>query len=317
MHMVAEEYPETAKVDGAAVHSPPQAATFVTPPTAPSAAPLAPASTAASAAPSAARSAATPVRSPVLSVGRDGDDPPLWMTAHSHPEHMLLWSASATLTIGTPGRDWLVPPGYGLWVPGWTEHSVSTLRFGEGSVLAFAPERCPITWARPTGVSITPLLRELIAHLCRTGPQDTTRAPAEALAFALLAPLPDHDIQVAMPTDPRVRTIAERLVADPSDPRELAAWADHVHAGVRTLSRLFVAETGLSFARWRTQVRIRAAIHLLSDGATVESTARAVGYRKPSAFIAAFRRATGQTPGTYLGPGDPPPPSPPPPLSPR
>ncbi|MBD0734978.1 AraC family transcriptional regulator [Streptomyces sp. CBMA29] len=246
-------------------------------------------------------------RSPVLSIDRGKGVSPLWMASHSHPEHILLCSATATATfaVGTPSRDWLVPPGYGLWVPGWTEHSVSALRMGEGSVIAFDPERCPITWARPTGVSIGPLMRELIAHLCRTEAQDPSRPHAEGLTFDLLTPLPDHAIHVSMPTDPRVRVIAERLLADPADPRELSAWADHVHAGVRTLSRLFLSETGLSFTRWRTQVRIRAAIQLLSNGTPVDATARAVGYRKTSAFINSFRRATGQTPGTYLRPTSP------------
>ncbi|MEX5713138.1 hypothetical protein AB1484_34085 [Parafrankia sp. FMc6] len=46
----------------------------------------------------------------------------------------------------------------------------------------------------------------------------------------------------------------------------------------------------------------------LAGGATANATARAVGYRKPSSFISAFRRATGQTPGTYT-PGDTAPPS--------
>lgn len=80
----------------------------------------------------------------------------------------------------------------------------------------------------------------------------------------------------------------------------LLSWADHVHASVRALSRLFRAETGLSFASWRTQLRIRAAIPMLADGTSVGATARAVGYYKPSAFIAMFQRVTGQTPGTYL-----------------
>jgi AraC-like DNA-binding protein len=124
--------------------------------------------------------------------------------------------------------------------------------------------------------------------------------------FDLLTPLPARDIHVSMPADPRVRAIADQLIANPADQRELAAWADHVHAGVRTLSRLFLSETGVSFAQWRTRVRIRAAIQHLASGASVNATARAVGYRKPSAFIAAFRRATGQTPATYTHAGTPP-----------
>ena len=100
-----------------------------------------------------------------------------------------------------------------------------------------------------------------------------------------------------MPRDPRARTIAERLIADPADSRELAAWADDVHAGVRTLSRLFLSETGLSFASWRTQVRIHAAIQLLAgrdDGRRRRAT---VGYRKTSAFISGLPPRHGQTLG--------------------
>ncbi|MFB9698771.1 helix-turn-helix domain-containing protein [Amorphoplanes digitatis] len=118
--------------------------------------------------------------------------------------------------------------------------------------------------------------------------------------FSQLTPLRPYDIHVTMPTDPRIRVIAERLITDPADSRELSAWADYTHAGLRTLTRLFQNETGLSFARWRTQVRVRAAISMLAAGATVDSVARRVGYRKTGAFIAAFRRVTGQTPGTYL-----------------
>jgi AraC-like DNA-binding protein len=242
-----------------------------------------------------------PWRSPILSLGREGAEASeTYERMHSHPEPKLIWTATATLSITTASKEWLVPPGYGLWIPGDHEHGVAALHLGEGSVITFAPTDCPISWAEPTGVEIGPLLLELIEHLQTSGPDDGSRLPAEALLFALLQPLPTHEIHVAMPTDPRVRIIAERLIADPADSRELAFWADEVHAGVRTLSRLFRAETGVSFAQWRTQVRIRAAIQLLADGTPVKATARAVGYTKPSAFIEAFRRATGQTPGTYL-----------------
>lgn len=203
------------------------------------------------------------------------------------------------MTVTTASRDWLVPPAYGMWVPGGAEHTVATLQAGELCLVLFAPDRCPVTWSEPTGIGVTPLLRELILHLDRAGARDPGRPQAEALVFGLLTPLPANTVDISMPVDPRVRAIAERLLADPADPRELAVWAYEVHAGVRTLSRLFVSETGLTFAQWRTHVRIRAAARHLAEGASVSATARAVGYRKPSALIAAFRRATGQTPGAY------------------
>jgi AraC-like DNA-binding protein len=242
-----------------------------------------------------------PSRSPILSLGRDDSGPSeAYEQMHSHPEPKLIWTSTATLSITTESRDWLVPPGYGLWIPGEHEHGVAALRWGQGSVITFAPTDCPISWVEPTGVEVGPLLLELIGHLQNTPRDDQSRVPAEQLLFALLLPLPTHNIHIAMPTDPRIRVIAEHLITDPADSRDLAFWADEVHASVRTLSRLFVAETGMTFAQWRSQVRVRAAIQLLADGTPVKVTARAVGYAKPSAFIEMFRRATGQTPGTYL-----------------
>ncbi|NLU74993.1 helix-turn-helix transcriptional regulator [Streptomyces sp. HNM0575] len=237
--------------------------------------------------------------SPILSIERGEVDAHTRIEPHSHPEPMLLWTATATVTVSTTERDWLVPPAYGMWIPAGTEHTGATQQAGEGCIIRFAPAHCPIAWTEPTGLAVTPLLRELILHLARNGPTAPGRGHAEALVFDLLTPLPSSTIHVTMPADPRVRTIAERLVASPADPRELAGWAHEVHAGVRTLSRLFLSETGLTFAQWRTRVRIRAAAHLLADGESVGATARAVGYRKTGAFINAFRRATGQTPGAY------------------
>lgn len=248
-----------------------------------------------------------PTGSPILSLGRERTAPAeAFERMHAHPEPKLLWTSTATLSITTSSREWLVPPGYGLWIPGGHEHGVAAVRFGEGSAITFVPDQCPIAWVEPTGVEVGSLLLELIAHLEHTEPDSSSRQPAETLMFALLEPLPTHEVRVVMPSDARVRAIAEHLIADPADSRELAFWADEVHTSVRTLSRLFRAETGLSFAQWRTQVRVRAAIRLLADGTSVKVTARAVGYAKPSAFIEAFRRATGQTPGIYLKGSTPP-----------
>lgn len=237
--------------------------------------------------------------SPILSIDRDTARDHELLHLHAHPEPMLTWSSTATLMASIAGRDWLIPPGCGIWVPGGVDHGGAVLHSGEMITIAFEADRRALTWTEPTSFTVGPLLGEIITHLHGSAPDDPSRAAAEALMFQLLAPLPAHHIHVTMPADPRARAIAEQLVAHPADQRDLAVWADDVHASVRTLSRLFRAETGISFAAWRTQVRIRAAVPMLGSGTSVRATARAVGYRKPGAFIAAFQRSTGQTPGTY------------------
>lgn len=71
------------------------------------------------------------------------------------------------------------------------------------------------------------------------------------------------------------------------------------HASVRTLERLFRAETGLSLGAWRRRARVIHAMELLADGATVTTAGLATGYATTSAFVQAFRREVGVTPGSF------------------
>jgi AraC-like DNA-binding protein len=108
-------------------------------------------------------------------------------------------------------------------------------------------------------------------------------------------------VQVAMPHDARAQRIAEALAANPADDRDLNTWGRQVGASARTLARVFVAETGLSFGRWRSQVRLRAAPSSTSPPACrYRRWVPRVGYHTPSAFVAAFRQAYGLTPGSYF-----------------
>lgn len=244
----------------------------------------------------------------LVTVRSDGD-PSAVLRQHHHTQHLVSWSATATVTVRTGTRDWLVPPTHGLWMPAGTPHAVEVLRHGRGYAVLLDVDRCPITWTEPTGLLITPLLRELIIYLDQHPHHDQTRSHAESVLLALLKPIPSTTFHVSLPEDPRTRMIADGLIANPADGRDLAAWARAANASVRTITRLFAAETGMTFAQWRTHVRIRAALTHLARGTSVGATARAVGYRKPGAFSEAFHRITGQHPGIYLGGADAPPPA--------
>jgi AraC-like DNA-binding protein len=89
------------------------------------------------------------------------------------------------------------------------------------------------------------------------------------------------------------------LLEQPGDPRTLDEWAPSTNASPRTLARLFVAETGLTFGAWRQQARVLEAMGRLGGGQAVTDVALDLGYDSVSAFSAMFRRAAGVSPSAY------------------
>jgi len=107
-------------------------------------------------------------------------------------------------------------------------------------------------------------------------------------------------LQLPQPRDPRVLRIATNLLADPSQQGTLQQLCEEVGASKRTAQRLFIAETNMSFAKWRQQLRLLHALQSLAAGQKVASAARAAGYNSTSAFIAMFRKQLGATPAHYF-----------------
>ncbi|MGP4026551.1 AraC family transcriptional regulator [Actinomadura sp. 3N407] len=194
----------------------------------------------------------------------------------------------------------MLPPTLALWLPAGVVHRTGATRDAVLCSLYLEPDRCALNWTEPTPVRVDGLLAHLIAHLGRENLADDVRLRAEAVVLDLLHPLPSTPIDVPYPVDERVRAVADALLADPADPRSLDAHARAAGVSRRTLTRLFVGDTGMSFDRWRTHMRMRAALPLLAEGRPVSQAAHAVGYATPSAFLAAFRRTVGTSPTSYL-----------------
>lgn len=222
---------------------------------------------------------------------------------HTHGHHQLAWAASGVLTVRSQETAWVLPPTRALWIPAGIRHE--TLTAGTAATmrsLYVRPQQCPIDWTSPTPVAASPLLAEIIGYLEDPALNPSRRGNAEAVLVDLLEPVTMTTIEVRMPADDRAREVADALRAQPADDRTLAEWGRQVGASERTLAREFLAGTGMTFGRWRTQLRLQAALPALASGKPVSAVARHVGYESDSAFVAAFRRETGITPGAYFRP---------------
>ncbi len=70
------------------------------------------------------------------------------------------------------------------------------------------------------------------------------------------------------------------------------------------LTYYFNNHKGITFLKWKNQLRIEEAIQLLKAGEaetnTLESVGKACGYKSRSNFIQAFKAQTGESPSAYL-----------------
>ncbi|MFG1794745.1 AraC family transcriptional regulator [Nocardia sp. NPDC049149] len=223
-----------------------------------------------------------------------------WFGVHEHPQHQIAWAARGVIVVEVGDDRWVLPPTRALWIPGGIRHETGTTEGAEMRGIYVEPDRCPVNFAAPAMLRVTRLVRELFEHLGAPGTEAARRERAEALLFDLLEPVDVIPIGAHPPTDPRARQVAAALTDDPSDPRTLSEFAAAVATSPRTLARLFVDETGVTFGHWRTQIRLAASLPLLAAGLPIARIAGRVGYATPSAYVAAFRRAVGVSPGKYF-----------------
>lgn len=221
-------------------------------------------------------------------------------STHAHAPHQILWARSGVLTVATEAGSWVLPPTRALWIPARLPHRTAASGGATMRALYLDPAPGLPGWTAPQPVAVAPLVAVLIDHLADDTLEPPRRARAQAVLIDNLAPVASATIDAPMPTDPRALDVARALTEHPADPRTLDQWGRQVGASARTLARAFAADTGLSFAQWRTTLRIRAALPHLAEGLPIATVARRVGYSTPSAFVAAFRRETGLTPGSYF-----------------
>ena len=212
----------------------------------------------------------------------------------------LIYATQGSLTVECPigERLWYVPARRALWVPAGVASSLRMRGAVRLRMLYLHEWLCKGT-QETHAINVAPLLHEAILEAVRRSvlPPD---APLTRLITELLLASSSAPLMLPMPRDDRALRVAKRLLRDPAKSETLQELARGAGAGVRTLERVFAAETGMKFAAWRQRLRMLESIRCLLDGGSVATTAEAVGYGSVSAFVVAFKATMGDTPGRWL-----------------
>lgn len=225
-------------------------------------------------------------------------------SAHSHPRAQFLYASAGVMEVQTHDTLWVVPSQQALWIPAETAHETRMRGNVSLQTLYIDTTRCALgSPKQPTIIRVSALLRELISRAIEMPIEYELGGRDERIIQLILLEIDWKErrpLSVSRPRDPRLKRIFDSVHKTPADDRSLQDWAHIVGASSRTLTRLFQAEFGLSFRDWRQQMRLLAAIPLLTAGMPITKVAGDVGYDTPSAFSLMFRKVTGITPSQYL-----------------
>jgi AraC-like DNA-binding protein len=215
----------------------------------------------------------------------------------------LIYATRGVLTVHTTRGSWVLPAQRGLWVPAGVEHRIDIPGPVSLRSLYLVARLCRALPRDCCAVNVSPLLRELILYAVQLGALDR-RVPEQRRLIAVILDqlkiLDSIPLQLPMPAEPRSAKAAGLLLRDPAGSDSLETIAARVGASLRTLERLFRAETGMAVGDWRRRMRVLHALRLLAAGEPVTTVALETGYESTSAFISMFRRELGTTPSRYF-----------------
>ncbi|MET0967693.1 MAG: helix-turn-helix transcriptional regulator [Tardiphaga sp.] len=222
---------------------------------------------------------------------------------HCHAKSQILLVQHGALRCQVESGLWIVPPRSAVWIPSGAQHAIRATGSLEGYSAFVAPDidaRLPKACCT---VSVTPLLRELLIRAANLPLfYDEGGANSRLLAVLLdeIATAEVENLHLPMPADPRLRALAELMMAAPAERGSLAGWAKRAGLSARTLVRLISRETGMSFGRWRPQLGVMLAVQWLAGGASIQQVAADLGYNSVPSFVTMFRKTLGTSPGRYM-----------------
>jgi AraC-like DNA-binding protein len=222
---------------------------------------------------------------------------------HTHEWHQLIYVSAGLMNVATEAGSWVAPASWAIWVPAGVRHGIRFVVDSAFRTAYFRPDWVCNYPPACTVISVSPLLKELILRAIGIAKLDR-RHPIEAAIAALIVSelhlSGARSLCLQQPTGAAMCHAATLMTSRAPVAATVSSLAKAVGVGTRTFERRFFAETGMTPGRWRQQQAMLMGLELLASGTAIKAAAAQCGYTTASAFIAAFRKTFGTTPGNYF-----------------
>ena len=237
----------------------------------------------------------------VVAIGTDYV-PDTFLNTHSHRRAQLLYGATGLMEVNTGEGAWVIPPHCGVWIPAGKPHSVKMVGVSTCS-LYVEPDDAPRGPLLCEVLAVSALLRLLLIEaidLPALYDEDGRDGLLMSLVLAEVARAKALPFFAPLPRDERLAALCTAFLHQPDVRISPLVWAQQLHQSERTFSRFFRAQTGMSFADWRSQACLLSAVSQLTMGKSVTTVALQLGYDSPGAFSTMFRKKLGSKPSNFI-----------------
>jgi AraC-like DNA-binding protein len=228
---------------------------------------------------------------------------------HQHRKGQLTYIEGGMSYLYTSDKTYFLPARHWIWIPAGMEHFVY---FNEQAPMAlnlyFGVSGEQDAFYNRMGIyPVHPLLLELFAYILPwQGEVATTEASFTILQTIryLLAKLGQQPLPIVLPTsrNETMQRILAYMHQEAGETLTLHGVARYAGLSVRSLSRLFRQELGLSFLQYLRQYRIIKSMEALLEGKrSIGEIAFDSGYKSIAAFSNAFYDMVKVRPTAFRG----------------
>ncbi|WP_287228313.1 helix-turn-helix transcriptional regulator [Vibrio sp.] len=220
---------------------------------------------------------------------------------HKHQKGQLLYAPRGCMNFALSNSVCILPPTKAVWIPPDTVHRAFMTNVVAYRSLYFDCNafRCPDSI---TIIEVSELLKALINKMA-FWPVDKPEIEMNnytALFWEEFDHSKTYSYELPLPTDRRLNSFRLRVSDEAFLAPDLVTLANSAGASTKTVTRIFKAETGMSYQEWKQQWRTLKAIELLCRERQVSDVAHWLEFSSDSAFIAFFKRQMGQTPLSFM-----------------
>lgn len=219
---------------------------------------------------------------------------------HQHHKGQLLFAEQGSMKVIIQERLSVIPPQKIVWIPPKYPHQVFFTEVVGYRSIYIDTKIFPTLPIEPATWNCRPLLKAIVEEIAQADWQTNWQLPAREAYWLILlwqelqyAPRADHYLM--LPQDYRLQHYNFLESAPP-----LAELSQKVAASERTITRIFLKETGLHYQAWRQQWRLFRAIELLNSSKSILDIALILGFSNDSAFSTFFKNMTGDSPRSFL-----------------